>query len=956
MNFQTRPLTDSGAALNKPAVAPAKSALVPKPCPRTTACSTTLLLLAGWFVSGFATAAPLSDPAVDAYNCRVSTILIGPRYHLTANTSLLEGAMVLTNLGINSYKFTLSAGSYGITPSSTITNLMLEARNEPSYRAVFDMPTMNSYVAWCYTFSGSSTCNSWNSSQANKEYNEIYALSQYFLTNYNNSGKSLYLGMWEGDWEILPNYNANTNPTPATIANMIAWMNTRQKAVDDALANTPHTNVNVFNYTEVNRVVDANTNPTNSNQRMINYVVPYVTNLDYVSWSSYDIQSMSASNITWYLNYAQSFIPTNKFAKISGKRLFVGEFGWGGSLTGDQQAPLIQAYDQTLFAWGCPFSFYWELYDNETNTDGTLRNYDLIESSGYKTQSYSLYSYFWNAAKLQVLAFKQRNGRLPTATEFNAIAASLLSSTLTPPVNLTLTAGPPSQNSSTSATLNGTLTQGVYGDSFANVTVYWGPSDGGTNRSAWADGLALGVNTNAGTVNYAPLVTNLPPGGYCYRYYATNASGEAWSAAENVQTLLNPQNYGSRMQVAFTAYNQSGTLVDFPVLVRLSTNLPGFSYAQLGSPTGGDLRCTDASGLVLIPHEIDEWNTNGTSYVWVQIPALSSPNDSIWAYWGNAAATNPPAWTTNGAVWSNGYNLAWHLKEGGFPYADSAQQYPATTGIAPTSTTGEVGKGVSFNGSSQYLTPGTINLSNAFTLSAWVNLTNTASNIQTVWANKAGGSSNGFALYVNNYNSSDRSLVFESANGTTLTKAYTSSNAVSFGQWHWVSAVVDCGAGTANLYVDGVNRTANSSLQSGFSTQLPVNLSRFATNSGTAFSFNGLMDEARIESVARPASWVWATWMTSASNSTLASCSSVTRSQPLLSLVTTITTGGAALVFNWPSSVGFALYTTTNLAPPAVWSLVTNQASLATSNIAAQWQVTLPPGSSPAGYYRLQAQ
>jgi hypothetical protein len=195
--------------------------------------------------------------------------------------------------------------------------------------------------------------------------------------------------------------------------------------------------------------------------------------------------------------------------------LFIGEFGWG-TYPEYQQAPLIQAFDQTVFSWGSPFSFYWELYDNETNTDGSFQSFDLIDSTGTQTANYRLYARYWNAAQLEVLAFKQQQGRLPTEAEFNAMASAILSLPLGPSVNLSLTAGPPTQISSTSAALNGTLTQGVYGDPGATVNVYWGPADGGTNPAAWANSLNLGVNTNAGVVTYAPVVTNLP-GEYYYR-------------------------------------------------------------------------------------------------------------------------------------------------------------------------------------------------------------------------------------------------------------------------------------------------------------------------------------------------------------------------------------------------------------------------------------------------------
>src|SRR5262249_18315433 len=155
---------------------------------------------------------------------------------------------------------------------------------------------------------------------------------------------------------------------------------------------------------------------------------------------------------------------------------------------------------------------------------------------------------------------------------------------------------------------------------------------------------------------------------------------------------LDPAAFTSRMKIAFTAYTQGETLFNFPVLVNLHTNLAGFSYSQFATGTGGDLRFTDASGPLPLPFLIDEWTTNGTSSVWVQVQQLSGTNDGVWAYWGNPNATNLPATSTNGSVWPD-HDLVWHLKESGFPYADSSGQNPALTGVAPSSVTGIVGKG-----------------------------------------------------------------------------------------------------------------------------------------------------------------------------------------------------------------------------------------------------------------------
>ena len=104
------------------------------------------------------------------------------------------------------------------------------------------------------------------------------------------------------------------------------------------------------------------------------------------------------------------------------------------------------------------------------------------------------------------------------------------------------------------------------------------------------------------------------------------------------------------------------SLAHFPVLVRLSPErIGGFDYAQLASPQdGADLRFTDADGNFLA-HDIDTWNPQGESLVWVGVPTLE-PGATIVARWGNAspAEANDPA-----TVWSDaGYVQVWHFSTG----------------------------------------------------------------------------------------------------------------------------------------------------------------------------------------------------------------------------------------------------------------------------------------------------
>ncbi|MBU6402854.1 MAG: hypothetical protein KGS61_21240, partial [Verrucomicrobia bacterium] len=264
------------------------------------------------------------------------------------------------------------------------------------------------------------------------------------------------------------------------------------------------------------------------------------------------------------------------------------------------------------------------------------------------------------------------------------------------------------------------------------------------------------------------------------------------------------------------------------------------------------------------------WNdTNGVSTVWVAVPALSGTNDFIWAYWGDPAPTNALP-STN--VWVPNYTLVWHMKEGALPFADSTSQYPATNGVAPAAVPGLVGLGGAFTGNA-YLDPGPVDLGDAFSLSAWVNIASTADNIQAVWVNSKGGwNADGCQFFVNTYNTHDGVLHCNTGNGTTGNDTTSAAGAVSPGQWHQVTAVVDRSAARIRLYVDGLSATASGGAVSDFANQSDLNLGRFTD---TAFPMNGLVDEVRIASSTNSAAWVWASYRTVAANSTFQSYSAV---------------------------------------------------------------------------------
>lgn len=118
-------------------------------------------------------------------------------------------------------------------------------------------------------------------------------------------------------------------------------------------------------------------------------------------------------------------------------------------------------------------------------------------------------------------------------------------------------------------------------------------------------------------------------------------------------------------RLAFLGYAGGSTpLQDFQALVRLSEGKYGFSYKECSAENGGDLWFEDSSGNVL-PREIDTWNENGYSFVWVRVPQVTS---STWIkmHWGETPDTTTVA-ASSANVWrkatpsGTGYIGVWHM-------------------------------------------------------------------------------------------------------------------------------------------------------------------------------------------------------------------------------------------------------------------------------------------------------
>ena len=325
--------------------------------------------------------------------------------------------------------------------------------------------------------------------------------------------------------------------------------------------------------------------------------------------------------------------------------------------------------------------------------------------------------------------------------------------------------------------------------------------------------------------------------------------------------------YECSLNISFPGYAGSTTLVDFPVLVKLSKSLNEFQYGKCKVEKGGDLRFSLPDGT-LLQSEVDTWNPDGESLVWVKVPQFDR-HTKIVAHYGCAT----PAEVNPANVWSAGYVGVWHLNESVVPMAESSGvSTPFSTaggeGIVYAAS-GAIGGAVDFSGGD-----GSARLSanddddldgfTDFTFEVWTKQEMAPSAIAFILAKRI-KTNEDFAYYLyNNYSATapskhGRNVCGVSTNGTNEA-AYligTDKNmAPVWGKWCHQAFVRDTVANKGYGYVDGAVVNGNGSgAEVLFNSTSPLHL---GNSQGAGNTFNGLIDELRISRVARSADWIQA--------------------------------------------------------------------------------------------------
>jgi len=364
----------------------------------------------------------------DNYDYVIGTQTMAARYHFTDKSALVETAEGIMEMGSNVIKFSINplAADPELQEYKYWTPLKL-ATDCPTIKTVLDMP-----FKYTILWATSPGVNWYDGMAENEKVTEYYTMldfAKYLLKQYKGTGRVFYLGHWEGDWLLLGHTdNTQEKIDPVRINGMIDWYKIRQKAIDDARA-AVQSDVKVYNYAEVNRVTPA---LYKGYDRMVNKVLPNI-NVDYVSYSSYEsiVEEVSGANYSElkdYLFKSLDYIEKNMKPKasITGKRVFIGEFGYPLRVVRTPTEQLKRTLNtlRASIEWGCPFALYWEFYDNEGDTEG----YWMINSKNEKQPVYNKYAAYYKEMHEYVYQYALENGSAPSDEDFREKACSLLSS------------------------------------------------------------------------------------------------------------------------------------------------------------------------------------------------------------------------------------------------------------------------------------------------------------------------------------------------------------------------------------------------------------------------------------------------------------------------------------------------------------------------------------------------
>jgi MSHA biogenesis protein MshQ len=348
--------------------------------------------------------------------------------------------------------------------------------------------------------------------------------------------------------------------------------------------------------------------------------------------------------------------------------------------------------------------------------------------------------------------------------------------------------------------------------------------------------------------------------GAAYRWYVNVTDGTYWtrkvfSFETGYPSHFNPFDFGwqYRKQITIDHTQVADDLSNFPILINVVDI--DLLKAQID---GGDILFMNTTGAaVKWHHEIESFDgSTGTLVAWVNIPALSSSQDtSFYMYYGNPSCINQeyPEKT-----WDSNYELVYHMNEANLAkIIDSTFNKRNTTSRStgsPSSVNGKSGKAIHFTSGNWYIFP----CSDIFRGNSDYSV--------ELWFNADSMSALAYLMILNQYAALNPLLLgWNTANNILRTAKRTDyswsapvqTTALSTNIWNSVSLTYSTVSGW-NLYWN-TSSTSNPSTSSLDSVSSNNGLGGMWDGTST---FIGTIDEVRISNIVRSAAWIQTSYAT----------------------------------------------------------------------------------------------
>jgi subtilisin-like proprotein convertase family protein len=335
--------------------------------------------------------------------------------------------------------------------------------------------------------------------------------------------------------------------------------------------------------------------------------------------STLSVFNGSAANGVWSLYVLDDAV--NDKGTISG--------GWTLTLSSSNMPPQITSppSSQTITAGASaafnvlasgagPLGYQWLFYGTNLSDNGQF--------SGTLTSTLSL-----------------NNAQLGNAGPYSVLVTNSFGSTTSTVANLTVVLPSPAQVvnlpasgiQAFSASLNGQVVS--TGADVPTVTLFYGPIDGGTTPSAWAQSAVLGLQSSVFSYQVTALLANTP---YFYTVMASNSVGTSWAVPSATFTTLSSNTNTGPVAVLMHHYDTAHTGANLNETILNTANVNTNQFGLLYSRAVDDQ--IYAQPLIMTNVSIPGKGLHN-------ILIVATVNDSVYAFDADNPSVATPYWNTS---------------------------------------------------------------------------------------------------------------------------------------------------------------------------------------------------------------------------------------------------------------------------------------------------------------------